>query len=262
MSTRNRIRFGFSGISVSRLRLHKPDTFGDETMTSRTDLYEVILFGHSIRAEDSARCALSAGMDAAELFTNTVSAALRETRRRFQAHEFFVPEVLVTCRAMKAAMRQSGPRLAGSDFQPLASVAVLSLLNARDDLIASLVAAVLESAGFEVTQSNLAVSADRRAEQLRTVEAAAVVLVMPIVPGLHGARCSYAPVRDTLADVCRDCAQSGAKVVFVAGGLGRPDDLPVDAYVDDFMDVALTVETLLQEPHEVSSAMRAQSQQG
>jgi methanogenic corrinoid protein MtbC1 len=66
-------------------------------MTDLTDLCEAIVCGDSRRAEESARCALAAGTDPAQLFTAGVIPAMQEARRRFQTQEYYVPEMLIAC---------------------------------------------------------------------------------------------------------------------------------------------------------------------
>ncbi|MHB8973955.1 MAG: B12-binding domain-containing protein [Pirellulaceae bacterium] len=118
-------------------------------MTYLTDLYEAILCGDAVRAEEAARCALAANTDAQQLLTAGVIPSVHEACRRFQAHDFFVPELLVACRAMKKALKEIRPRAAADGFRPLFQVSVISLAYQANEMTGRLVADLLEGAGFE-----------------------------------------------------------------------------------------------------------------
>ena len=50
--------------------------------------------------------------------------AMAEVGRRFECNEYFVPELLLAARAMKAALELIRPLLAASGAQPVGRVAV------------------------------------------------------------------------------------------------------------------------------------------
>jgi hypothetical protein len=215
-------------------------------MSDLTDLRQAILCGDKERAEEAARRAMAAEVDPAHLFAAGVVAALDEARRRFQADEYYVPEMLIACRAMKAAMSQIRPRLEAGAFRPAARVCVITLAHQDEDITGSLVAGMLEGAGFQVTNSTLAVPEAERAEQWRIADAALVVLVEPTVAFSRGASCCHSPARDDLARLFGDHAQRGGKVVLVGGNSLREGDFQVDAHIDDFADIVPAAERLLQ----------------
>lgn len=102
---------------------------------------EAILCGECRQAEESTRSALAGG---AFVYGQRED----EARRRFQTYQYYVPEMLVACRAMKAAMKQIRPRLTGCDSPPTARVSVIGLTYQPEELTASLVADILEGDGL------------------------------------------------------------------------------------------------------------------
>jgi hypothetical protein len=218
---------------------------GDDFMNDVTNLYQAILSGDSRGAESSARRALAAEVDPMHLFSAAVIPAMHEARRRFQAHEDYVPEMLIACRAMKAAMHEIRPRLAANGFEPAARVRVISLTYQDEDLTSGLVSDLLEAEGFDVTRSSLVVPEVERAEQWRIAGAAVVVLVMPTISLIRGSACIRSPVCDTVERLRRDRMDYGGKVLLVGGGSSHADVLGLDAHVDDFADVVPVVERLI-----------------
>ena len=75
---------------------------------------------------------------------------MSEVGRRFECNEYFVPELLLAARAMKAALELLRPLLAASGAQPVARVAVGTVKGDLHDIGKNLVAAMLEGGGYEV----------------------------------------------------------------------------------------------------------------
>jgi 5-methyltetrahydrofolate--homocysteine methyltransferase len=69
---------------------------------------------------------------------------------KFKNGEYFVPEVLVAARAMKAAMELLRPLLAASDVEPIGTVVIGTVRGDLHDIGKNLVAMMLEGAGFRV----------------------------------------------------------------------------------------------------------------
>jgi hypothetical protein len=213
-------------------------------MSTANDLYEAVLRGDSRAARDAARSAMAAEADAAQLFTAAVVPAMREMRRRFQAHEAYVPEMLIACRAMKAALNEIRLRLTAENEPPAVQVCVIALAYHAEDVTCGLVADLLEGAGFEVTRSSLAVPAADRVTPWRIAQCAAVVLVVPAVALIRDSACLPGPLSDAIGMLCRDRETPRPKVILVGGDPACVAALGLDGHVDDFSDVVPAVEQL------------------
>lgn len=209
-------------------------------MTDLDELYRAIRCGDSRGAEESARRALAAGNDAAEVLTAGVIPAMHEVRRLFQARDYYVPELLIACRAMRAAMSHIRPRLAAGGFRRTTLVAVVGLVYQAEELTGSLVADMLEGEGLEVTRSSLAVPVAELAARWRIDQAAAVVLVVPAIGHASGSTCLRSPVREAIQELRRNCADEGRKVVLVGAGADIGPFRP-DVQIEDLADVAPAV---------------------
>ncbi|HAM70490.1 MAG TPA: cobalamin-binding protein, partial [Verrucomicrobiales bacterium] len=76
--------------------------------------------------------------------------AMDEVGRRFERSEYFVPELLLSARAMKASMELIRPLLAARGTEPLARVVIGTVRGDLHDIGKNLVASLLEGGGFEV----------------------------------------------------------------------------------------------------------------
>jgi len=68
----------------------------------------------------------------------------------FEAGEYFVPEMLVAARAMAAGLALLRPHLVEQGVEPLGKVAIGTVKGDLHDIGKSLVAMMLEGAGFEI----------------------------------------------------------------------------------------------------------------
>jgi 5-methyltetrahydrofolate--homocysteine methyltransferase len=73
-----------------------------------------------------------------------------EVGRLFEEGEYFVPEMLIAARAMKAALEIIKPLLVDSGVEPIGKFAVGTVTGDLHDIGKNLVAMMMEGAGFEI----------------------------------------------------------------------------------------------------------------
>jgi corrinoid protein of di/trimethylamine methyltransferase len=113
-------------------------------------LHEAVLNGDAKTARAITETALAAGVEPLKLVHEYMMPAMSEVGRRFECNEYFVPELLLSARAMKAALELIRPRLIASGAQPVARVALGTIKGDLHDIGKNLVAAMLEGGGYEV----------------------------------------------------------------------------------------------------------------
>jgi 5-methyltetrahydrofolate--homocysteine methyltransferase len=109
-----------------------------------------VLEGNAAAAARLVDAALHDGLPAARLLEEGLVAAMDEAGRLFEAGEYFVPELLVAARAMKAAMERLEPALAGQPRASIGTVALGTVAGDLHDIGKNLVATMLRGAGFDV----------------------------------------------------------------------------------------------------------------
>ena len=145
-------------------------------MSDYTDLYNAIVEGDAKTAEAITRQALSAGADPLELVSVYMIPAMDQVGDKFECEEYFVPELLLSGRAMKAALELIRPLLAERGAQPAGRVVIGTVKGDLHDIGKNLVASMLEGAGFEVTDLGADVSPDRFVAAVRERSANLVCL--------------------------------------------------------------------------------------
>jgi len=129
-------------------------------MHDHKPLFEAILNGKANDARALTESALAAGTDPLALVNTSMIPAMDEVGRRFGCNEYFVPELLLSARAMKAALELIRPLLQARGTQPLGRVVIGTVKGDLHDIGKNLVAAMLEGGGFEVVDLGVNVTPD------------------------------------------------------------------------------------------------------
>ena len=130
-------------------------------MTDLKPLREAIITGDAKTAKAITEAALAAGLEPMTLVQDYMMPAMAEVGRRFECNEYFVPELLLSARAMKAALELVRPLLAASGAKSAARVAVGTVKGDLHDIGKNLVAAMLEGGGYEVIDLGVNVSSEQ-----------------------------------------------------------------------------------------------------
>lgn len=113
-------------------------------------IYQNVIDGDASEVESGVKAALAAGIDAEEILNKALIAAMNEVGQRFEAGDFFVPEMLVAARAMQSGLKYLKPYLAKADVKTAGKIAIGTVKGDLHDIGKNLVAMMLEGAGFEV----------------------------------------------------------------------------------------------------------------
>jgi 5-methyltetrahydrofolate--homocysteine methyltransferase len=113
-------------------------------------LHDAVLNGDVKTAKSVTEQAIQDGIEPLKLIQDYMMPAMGEVGRRFECSEYFVPELLLSARAMKGALEMLRPLLVMGGAQPTGHVVVGTVKGDLHDIGKNLVAAMLEGSGFEV----------------------------------------------------------------------------------------------------------------
>ena len=139
-------------------------------------LYTAVLEGDAKTSAAVTKQALDEGVDPMKLVTEAMVPAMDEAGRRFEAEDYFVPELLLAARAMKAAMALIRPLLVASGAKSAGRVAVGTVKGDLHDIGKNLVASMLEGGGFEVLDLGADVAPEKFVEAVKEKGAQVVCL--------------------------------------------------------------------------------------
>ena len=115
-----------------------------------TQLYNAILDGDVTGANDEVRAAMLSDLKPEQILSEGMIPAMQEVGRRFEAGDYYVPEMLVAARAMQSALLLLKPQLVATDVKSAGRVAIGTVKGDLHDIGKNLVKLMLEGAGFEV----------------------------------------------------------------------------------------------------------------
>ncbi len=124
-------------------------------------LYEAILNGNAKISKEVTQQALDKNADPQMLVQDYMIPAMNEVGRLYEANEYFVPELLIAARAMKASLELIRPLLVKQGAQPAGRVVIGTVKGDLHDIGKNLVAAMLEGSGFEVIDLGVDVSPEK-----------------------------------------------------------------------------------------------------
>ncbi|MDH7504054.1 MAG: corrinoid protein [Verrucomicrobiota bacterium] len=139
-------------------------------------LYEAILTGQEKVAREVTEKALAAGVEPLKLVNDYMVPAMDEVGRRFECNEYFVPELLISARAMKSALELIRPLLAAKGAQPVGRIVIGTVKGDLHDIGKNLVAAMLEGGGFEVIDLGVNVTPEKFVETVKQKNANVVAM--------------------------------------------------------------------------------------
>lgn len=119
-------------------------------MVNINELYEAILAGNLEKSVEVTNLALDKGENPQSLINNYMIKAMEEIGARFEAGKAFVPNLLMSARAMKGALDIIKPLLKGQANASLGRVVIGTVKGDLHDIGKNLVASMLEGCGFEV----------------------------------------------------------------------------------------------------------------
>jgi 5-methyltetrahydrofolate--homocysteine methyltransferase len=145
-------------------------------MQDLNPLQEAIIRGDAKTTKAITQQALTDGIEPMKLVQEHMMPAMAEVGRRFECSEYFVPELLLAARAMKAALELIRPLLAASGMKATARVAVGTVKGDLHDIGKNLVAAMLEGGGYEVIDLGVNVTPEQFVAAVK--EQGATILAM------------------------------------------------------------------------------------
>jgi|TARA_B100001079_G_C16300231_1_gene465085 corrinoid protein of di/trimethylamine methyltransferase len=139
-------------------------------------LYDSVITGDNKTSHAITEQALAEGIDPMKLVNDHMMPAMDEVGRRFEMNEYYVPELLLSARAMKASMALIRPLMIQFDMEPIGRVVAGTVKGDLHDIGKNLVAAMLEGGGFEVFDLGTDVAPEQFVEAAREHNADIVAL--------------------------------------------------------------------------------------
>jgi 5-methyltetrahydrofolate--homocysteine methyltransferase len=130
-------------------------------------LADAVIKGDQNSAVEITKAAISEGMAAKEILDKGLIAGMDVVGRRFKNNEVYIPEVLISARAMKMAMETLEPELVKAGVKPVGKLLIGTVAGDLHDIGKNLVTMMLKGAGFEVIDLGVDVAPGRFIERAK-----------------------------------------------------------------------------------------------
>ncbi len=136
-------------------------------MADLKKLYDAVLNGDAKTAVAVTKEAIDEKIDPVELISGAMIPAMDAVGKLYEEEEYFVPELLLSARAMKGSMELLRPLLIERGAKPAGTVAIGTVKGDLHDIGKNLVASLLEGGGFEVIDLGADVVPEKFIEAIR-----------------------------------------------------------------------------------------------
>ncbi len=140
-------------------------------MTIFEKIADEVQKGNSETVEELVTEALSSEVSVEKILNEGLVAGMNIIGEKFKNNECFIPEVLVSAKAMTLGLEILKPRLAESNVKPRGKVVIGTIQGDLHDIGKNIVAMLLQGAGFEVVDLGADVPIDRFVESAKNEKA-------------------------------------------------------------------------------------------
>ena len=199
-----------------------------------------VIEGDAAQAPALVKQAMDAGLPPEQILNEGLISAMAQVGKLFEEGEFFVPEMLIAARAMKAGLGLLRPSLAAANVKAVGKVVIGTVQGDLHDIGKNLVAMMLEGAGFEIVDLGTDVSPQKFVDAIRQHQ--------PQLVGLSALLTTTMPkMKDTVEALKEAGLRDRVKVMI--GGAPVTDkyagDIGADLYAPDASSAATRAKQLV-----------------
>lgn len=136
-------------------------------MSNLKSIAESVVEGDDKKVEELTKRAIADGVGIAKILDDGLIAGMETIGELFGRKEAFVPELLLSARAMQASMKLLEPLLVGSGIKPIGKVALGTVKGDIHNIGKDLVGIMLKGAGFEIIDLGVDVPPEKFIDTVR-----------------------------------------------------------------------------------------------
>lgn len=201
-------------------------------------LFDAVLEGDFDGVRTNVQASLDANLDPNSILNDGMIAAMREVGARFEAGEYYVPEMLIAARAMQTGMAILKPSLQQTDRKSSGKVVIGTVKGDLHDIGKNLVSLMLEGAGYEIVDLGVDVPAEEFVKK--------AIELKPDVIGMSALLTTTMPSMKTTIDAL-DAAGLRKNIKVIVGGAPVTESYAHQIEADGFSTDASRAVTLVNE---------------
>jgi 5-methyltetrahydrofolate--homocysteine methyltransferase len=196
-------------------------------MSTLEDLKTAVINGKRKHVMEIVPELLEAGILPVDMLEKALIPAMGIVGEKFKNNTIFVPEMLVSARAMKQAMKFIEPALLAAGIKPKHTAVIGTVEGDLHDIGKNLVAIMWKGAGFEVVDLGVNVTSDAFVEAIKTHQ--------PQIVGLSALLTTTMPAMAQVVQAIRDAGLNDVKILIGGAPITQSyaDDIGADGYSRD-----------------------------
>jgi len=203
-------------------------------------IYDSVLNGDMDETAGYVEAALSAQLEPGVVLNEGMISAMKEVGRLFEEGEYFVPEMLISARAMQAGLAILKPHLIQAKVASAGKVVIGTVKGDLHDIGKNLVAMMLEGSAFDIIDLGVDVSPDKFVEAVKTHQ--------PQVVGLSALLTTTMPNMKATIEALKAAGLRDQVKVMIGGAPVTETyahDIGADGYAADASRAATLAKTLV-----------------
>jgi len=216
-----------------------------ETLAAKDDLFltvqQNVLAGDIDKLVDNVGKMLDQEIDAGEILNTGMLSAMEIIGERFKDGSVFIPEVLLSARALNEALKVLEPHLAGKQIGKSAKIMVGTVLGDLHDIGKNMVLTMLKGVGYDTVDLGVNVKVENFVQQVSEHK--------PQILGLSALLTTTMPQMKLVINALEEAGLRNQLKVIVGGAPVNKkfaDDIGADGYARDGGEVITLVKSLLE----------------
>ena len=170
-------------------------------------LAEFVVSGDAGTVEEKVKELLLQGEDPVAIINEGLLKGMNVVGERFKNGEMFVPEVLMSARALNVGMDLAKENIQESGIPSLGSIVIGTVKGDLHDIGKSLVSMMLESSGFKVIDLGVDVTSEQFLEAAKQEDVKIIAMSAMLTTTM-----------ENMKEVIQSCKEAGIDVSFMVGG--------------------------------------------
>jgi 5-methyltetrahydrofolate--homocysteine methyltransferase len=192
------------------------------------DIKSALFKGDRNAVAQATRQALEGGADIRKILNEGLISAMEEMGRRFKANEVFIPEVLISAKAMHAGLAVLEPHFMKHGIKPAGKIAIGTVKGDLHDIGKNIVSMMLKGTCFEIEDFGIDVPPAKFIEAVKT-GGVDIIAMSSLLTTSMGA------MRDTIDSLKRSGLRDKVKIMVGGAPVTQEfaDAIGADAYAKD-----------------------------
>ncbi len=203
-------------------------------------IYQAVLDGDAKGAEAAVKAALAANVPAEDILKKACIPAMGEVGRQFEEGEKFVPEMLISARAMQTAVKLLKPLLVQANVQSAGKIVMGTVQGDLHDIGKNLVGMMMEGSGFELIDLGTDVTPAKFVDAVRQHK--------PQVMGMSALLTTTMPSMKKCIEAIKEAGLRDQVKILIGGApvtQAYADQIGADGYAPDASSAARAAKALL-----------------